>query len=200
MGFLKPDDAAPLRARLDAEMGGPVTLEFFTRRSRLVVPGREPCPYCIQAEALFEELAGLSERLTLRVHDVDTDPAAVEAFGIFGVPAGLEFMPVVEAVIDASTGSGRPARQMSVEHDGIRAEMVEVNEFPEVARRYGVRGVPRIVVSDVAGFDGSRPERQFVALVARAAAAAAEREAPGGVEPERPTPETGDRRNGADPV
>lgn len=226
MGFLSPEDAAVVRERLAQQLAGPVVLEFFTRRSRLVVPGREPCALCKETEALLEELAALSDRLTLRVHDVDEEPEVAEAFGVFGVPAiavvgardygirffgipaGLEFVPLLEAIIDASTGDSRLteasrrevagipgpatikvfvtptcpycpgavrlAHQLAVEHDGIRAEMVEATEFPELSRRYGVMGVPKIVVNDRAGFEGYRPERQFVALVARAAAAAAE--------------------------
>lgn len=42
---------------------------------------------------------------------------------------------------------------------------VESNEFPELANRYGVRAVPKIVVNDRFEFTGGLPEPQFVEAI-----------------------------------
>ncbi|MCH7481662.1 MAG: thioredoxin family protein [Chloroflexi bacterium] len=49
---------------------------------------------------------------------------------------------------------------MTNEH--IRAEVIEVQEFPEVAQRYQVRGVPKTVINDNAEFVGAVPDEMFV--------------------------------------
>ena len=35
-------------------------------------------------------------------------------------------------------------------------------EFPDLARRYSVRGVPKIVINDRVEFVGAQPESEFV--------------------------------------
>tara|TARA_B100001167_G_C16741979_1_gene291505 strand:+ start:185 stop:319 length:135 start_codon:yes stop_codon:yes gene_type:complete len=40
-------------------------------------------------------------------------------------------------------------------------------EFPELARRYHVTGVPKTVVNDVIEIIGNKPEDEFVAEVLR---------------------------------
>ena len=50
----------------------------------------------------------------------------------------------------------------------VRADVVEATEFPDMARLYQVRAVPRIVINDKIAFDGALPEQLFVAQVKRA--------------------------------
>ena len=42
----------------------------------------------------------------------------------------------------------RVAHQMAIESDRIVADVVEISEFPDMAQRYGVTGVPKIVIND----------------------------------------------------
>jgi glutaredoxin-like protein len=65
--------------------------------------------------------------------------------------------------------AGRLAHQLAVESDRITADVILVNEFPEMAERYAVRGVPKVVVNDVVEFVGAQPEAHFLAEVLRAA-------------------------------
>ena len=44
----------------------------------------------------------------------------------------------------------------------IRADVVEISEFPTLAERYAVMGVPKTVISDVVEFVGAVPERTFI--------------------------------------
>jgi predicted DsbA family dithiol-disulfide isomerase len=47
----------------------------------------------------------------------------------------------------------------------IRSTSIEAQEFPELAGRYEVRSVPKIVVNDSHAFTGGLPEKQFVEAV-----------------------------------
>jgi predicted DsbA family dithiol-disulfide isomerase len=46
---------------------------------------------------------------------------------------------------------------------------VEAMEFPALADRYGVVGVPKVVINEVYGFEGARPEEVFLQHVLEAA-------------------------------
>jgi predicted DsbA family dithiol-disulfide isomerase len=63
----------------------------------------------------------------------------------------------------------RLAQQLAMESDLITADLVEITEFPDLARRYQVRAVPRTVVNGTAGIDGALPESEFVKAVVAAA-------------------------------
>lgn len=54
---------------------------------------------------------------------------------------------------------------MGVESERILADVVEVSEFPEMARRYGVSGVPKIVIDDQVELLGAQPEAILVKAV-----------------------------------
>jgi len=59
----------------------------------------------------------------------------------------------------------RSAHRFAIENLMIRAFMVETVEFPDLAKRYGVVGVPRTVINDKVGFDGAPDEKAFAAKV-----------------------------------
>ncbi|HEC82409.1 MAG TPA: glutaredoxin [Thermoplasmatales archaeon] len=54
------------------------------------------------------------------------------------------------------------AHQMAIENENIRADMVEVVEFPHLAQKYRVMGVPKTVINDVREIVGAIPEEKFV--------------------------------------
>jgi len=56
----------------------------------------------------------------------------------------------------------RLAHQLAVESDYVRADMVESAEFPQLAQRYSVMGVPKIVINERIEFVGALPEDHFV--------------------------------------
>ena len=62
------------------------------------------------------------------------------------------------------------AHQMAMENPGmIRAEGVEATEFPELANRFNVRGVPQTVINSGAGsVVGAVPEQNLMAEIMRA--------------------------------
>jgi glutaredoxin-like protein len=175
-----------------------------------------------ELDALLGEIAALSDRLELRVHDVTTDPAPAAAAGVdanhlpalllsgaakghvrfLGMPTGLELGTLLSALLDVASGesglspatkealqdlrddvfirvfvtptcpfcprAARTAVQMAIESPHVTADVIEANEFPELADRYEVRGVPKVVVNDTVSFVGAQPEMHFLESVRRA--------------------------------
>lgn len=54
------------------------------------------------------------------------------------------------------------ANHMALVSDRVRAEMVEAMEFPEMAIKYQVQGVPRTVINETIFIEGAVPEPMFV--------------------------------------
>lgn len=113
--FIPEAEAEALRAHLEKRLRAPVTLDLFVEpASAIVIPGRAPCELCEETRALLEELASLSERLTLHVHDVRREEELARQMGVrhvptlilrgaakgavryVGIPAGLEFGTLLE--------------------------------------------------------------------------------------------------------
>lgn len=59
---------------------------------------------------------------------------------------------------------------MAVESARVTADVIEAMEFPDMARRYSVRGVPKIVINDRVEFVGAQPESEFVRYIKEAIA------------------------------
>jgi glutaredoxin-like protein len=64
------------------------------------------------------------------------------------------------------------AHRLALASDRITADMVEAQEFPELANRYEVYGVPRTVINETVHLEGARPEAAVVAELMRLPAAA----------------------------
>jgi hypothetical protein len=50
---------------------------------------------------------------------------------------------------------------MAIANSHVIADVVEVSEFPDLASRYAVRGVPKTVINDAVEFLGNVPEAAF---------------------------------------
>lgn len=50
----------------------------------------------------------------------------------------------------------------------MQTDVVEATEFPDLAQRYNVYAVPKIVINDTHEFVGALPEPHFVNALARA--------------------------------
>ncbi|MGQ9593972.1 MAG: protein disulfide oxidoreductase [Anaerolineae bacterium] len=66
-------------------------------------------------------------------------------------------------------GAVRLAHQLAMESDLVRADMVEAIEFPHLANKYQVMGVPRTVFNETVHQEGAVPEPIFVARLLQAA-------------------------------
>ena len=166
------------------------------------MPGRTPCAYCKPTREMLQELAALSDLISLRVHIFDEAAEARTKFGIeripgivlrgpspigsafkfYGMPGGTEFPSFLEAIVDISRGevllSEEAVRDLTKlrdeitvrvfvtptcgycpqmmrarlpartgEPEGASAEVIEVNEFPDLGERYQVRAVPLTVIA-----------------------------------------------------
>lgn len=49
-----------------------------------------------------------------------------------------------------------------MENDLITADMIEATEFPQLANKYQVQGVPKTVVNERFFIEGAMPEFRFV--------------------------------------
>ena len=66
-------------------------------------------------------------------------------------------------------GAAMVAHMLAMSNPNIKADVVEISEFPAMAQKYSVMGVPKTVVNENHSFEGALPEDQFVDEVAKAA-------------------------------
>ena len=62
----------------------------------------------------------------------------------------------------------RAAYALAMVNPNITASVVEIQEFPDLARQYRVMGVPKTIINDVAEFTGAVPEEMFMGAIAQA--------------------------------
>jgi len=58
--------------------------------------------------------------------------------------------------------SAAMAHKFAFENEKITADVVDAGEFPQLAVKYGVMGVPKVVVNDKVEFVGAVPENVFL--------------------------------------
>jgi len=98
-----------------AQLENTVTLHYFTQEFE--------CEPCHIEHELLKDVAGLSEKLTLKAYEFQQEQGAAKQFNVdkipalvlegrrvygvrfFGVPAGYEFSALLDALIDASRGN-----------------------------------------------------------------------------------------------
>lgn len=214
------------RKKFEDELVNPVKLLHFGRASsRLILPGSmraEDCPFCDETRRLLEEVAALSDKVSLEIVDIREDKARAASFGvemipativmdaedrgirIYGIPSGYEYVSLLGAVLDVSRGrtslapetktalqavtkavhiqvfvtptcafcsaAVRLAHQFALESPLVRADMIESMEFPDLADRFQVRGVPKTVVNGTIAFEGAVSEAVFLENVLKALA------------------------------
>lgn len=63
----------------------------------------------------------------------------------------------------------RVAHAMARESSKVLADVIEIQEYPQLAQVYQVRGVPKTIINDSVEFTGAVPEEVFVQNVLKAA-------------------------------
>lgn len=58
---------------------------------------------------------------------------------------------------------------MAIESDKVTADVVEATEFPDMAQKYFVSGVPKIIINETTDFVGAQPEASFLGYILAAA-------------------------------
>lgn len=199
-------------SRFLADLSEPVRLVVFTQK--------EDCLYCADTQALAEEIASLSDQISLEVYDLQADHEEAAALGIdkvpaiaiigaqdygvrfYGIPSGYEFSSLLYTLRAVSAGQAelspatltalerveRPvhfqvfvtpscpycpqavllANHMAIASPMVRSDMVEAMEFPDLANRYQVMGVPRTVINETVHIEGAAPEGMVLAKLQEA--------------------------------
>jgi glutaredoxin-like protein len=98
-----------------ADVTRPVTFKVFTQANE--------CQYCKETRELVEEVAELSDQVSVEVYDFEKDRAVADALGIdkipaiavvgekdygirmFGIPSGYEFGSLIESIRLVSEGA-----------------------------------------------------------------------------------------------
>ncbi|MGM0401886.1 MAG: protein disulfide oxidoreductase [Chloroflexota bacterium] len=65
-------------------------------------------------------------------------------------------------------GAVRLAHSMAVASEWIQADMVEAVEFPQLANKYRVQGVPKTIINEEVSVEGAVPEAVLVARILQA--------------------------------
>jgi glutaredoxin-like protein len=113
-----------LREKFSRELASRVRIDFFTQKeTSLLVPGRQPCQYCKPTRQMLEELAALTDLISLRQHIFEEDKQAVAQYQVeripaivlhggdgrwlkyYGLPGGYEFITLIETIVDISRGT-----------------------------------------------------------------------------------------------
>ena len=62
----------------------------------------------------------------------------------------------------------RVAHDMAMESSRVVADVVEIQEYPQLARAYGVKSVPKTVINDSVQFTGAASEDVFLSRILEA--------------------------------
>ena len=133
--ILSEEDRAEVKKMLDEALTGDVTVDLYTKKSSLVLPGESETAEKTGpiAEQLITEVASLSSKIKLAVHDAAVDPEPARAAGVegidpafvfrgpsvkgtlryLGLPAGYEFRTLIDTLVAVSRGESglsAPAR------------------------------------------------------------------------------------------
>jgi glutaredoxin-like protein len=186
-------------------MENPVKIVMFTQEIE--------CKFCSDTRQLVQEIATLSDKITVEVYDfvvnadkakeycIDKIPAlaviGAKDYGvrIYGIPYGYELQTLIEAVVNVSRGrtdisdktkailaevkapvhiqvfvtltcphcpvAAAVAHKLAIESPMIRADVIDASEFPQLAQKYSVIGVPKIVINEKVEFVGAFNEDLF---------------------------------------
>jgi glutaredoxin-like protein len=82
--------------------------------------------------------------------------------------ADIHIQTFVTPTCPYCTMSVRIGHQMALESPRITADMIEATEFPHLAHKYNVAGVPRTVLNETVAIEGAVPEETFLEHVLKA--------------------------------
>lgn len=85
---------------------------------------------------------------------------SVDKLRSLSAPVHLEVL--VTPTCPYCPGAAALAHQLALESDLVTADMVEAREFPDLVRRYRVRGVPKTMINGTTGIEGALPESLFI--------------------------------------
>ena len=154
MPFLTEADQDQLKEIFSKQLDQPVRLRVLTKpSSRLYIPGQQLCASCGEAEPFVRELAKLSDKLEVAVHDVQAEPDTALRYNVngtlpvilvepapaedaesdasstqgamrfVGLPSGYEFSTLVADIVDVSTGTVGLSEATQAELRGLEQDL-----------------------------------------------------------------------------
>lgn len=205
MSLIPDDKKELLRNDFKEKLVDPVKIIMFTQEIE--------CRFCSDTRRLVQELATLSDKITVEIYDFVADDAKAKEYGIdkipalaiigkkdygvriYGIPYGYELQTLIEAIISVSKAktdlsdntknilaevkspvhiqvfvtltcphcpaAAAVAHKLAVESDMVKADVIESSEFPDLAMKYNVIGVPKIIINEKIEFVGAFNEDLF---------------------------------------
>ena len=134
----------------------------------LVLVGQKDCGVRYYGMPSDFEFRMLLEDL-LRVSSGDSGLSSETAERLKDVGSPLHIEVLTTPACPFSEGAVRLAHQMAMESDMITADLVNVDDFPEVAQEYKALAAPTVVVNGTDQFYGALEESEFVKQVLKGA-------------------------------
>ena len=117
----------------------------------------------------FATLLDAIERASSNASDLNQNTLQALA----GLESDINLMVFVTPSCPYCPGAASLANRLALASPRVQAVTVEANEFPALARRFAVQGVPQTVVNQSGTFVGALPEAAFVDRVLELAGEAA---------------------------
>ncbi len=112
--------------------------------------GYEFRPFTESIINVSKEATNLSEETKKKLTSIEK-PVQIQVFVSLTCP----YCPLVTSL----------AHQFAMESDLVRADMVDVSEFPHLGQKYNIMGVPKTVINEKTEFVGAVSEELFVQQV-----------------------------------
>ena len=209
------DDLRQQVSEIFSEMPETLTIALFIDKEK-------ECNTCAETKGYMEEVAELSDKISLAIYDLNEDSDKASAYGVTvipsivlldkdgayhgvkfnGIPAGHEINSLIPALLETGgavsevpeplkgqieaidkdinikvfitlacphcAGAVQKAHKMAMMNPNINAEMVEAQTFPELAAKFKVSSVPKIVINDQFELVGNQPIEAFLEQIALA--------------------------------
>ena len=117
-------------------------------------------PYGYEFQTLMEALASVSKGQT------NLSEQTRQKLREIKVPINIKVFTTLTCPHCPSAAT--MAHKFAIENSLIRAEIIDAGEFPDLALKYDVMGVPKIVVNEKIEFVGAVPEEMFLEQVLQA--------------------------------
>ena len=129
-----------IRDRFERELEGKVKFDYCTQKaSSIFVPGREECAHCQDTQQMLVELAGLSDKISLTVHELAPAPEEAKKLGVDQVPGIVMRGPAHRALrfLGMPGGHARPNHIRACRAAPARAAPADAQLNSRPIRRHG---------------------------------------------------------------
>ena len=99
----------------------------------------------------------------------ETELSPETRVALAGIKTPVHIQVFVTPTCPYCPGAVSLAHQFAIENPHIQADMVEVSEFPQLAVKYNVMGVPKTIINETIELIGAQPEKEFLRQVQAAA-------------------------------